>query len=60
LSRHSWHKLPVLLAADAARFGQATKFGETSCVTGTLGPIRHVDILPLALAHALRLGKYGA
>ena len=60
LKRHSWHRVPVMIAADAARFGPATKFGESACVTGTLGPIRHVDILPLALAHAMRLGKYGA
>lgn len=60
LKRHSWHPVPVMIAADAARFGKPTKFGETACSTGTLGIIRHVDILPLALAHAMRLGKYGA
>jgi 2,3-bisphosphoglycerate-independent phosphoglycerate mutase len=60
LKRHSWHPVPVLLAADSARFGKACKFGEASCLQGTLGQIRHVDILPLALAHAMRLGKYGA
>ena len=60
LKRHSWHPVPVLLAADTARYGVPTKFGETSCAAGTLGMIRHVDLLPLALAHALRLGKYGA
>ncbi len=60
LKRHSWHTVPVLLAADSARFGKPSKFGETACLTGTLGAIRHVDILPLALAHAERLGKYGA
>lgn len=60
LKRHSWHRVPVLLAADTARFGKPDKFGEAACVTGTLGSIRHVDIMPLALAHALRLGKYGA
>ena len=60
LKRHSWHRVPVLMAADSARFGTATTFGETSCVTGTLGSIRHVDIMPLALAHAMRLNKYGA
>ena len=60
LKRHSWHPLPILLAADSARFGRATKFCEASCDTGTLGFIHHVDILPLALAHAMRLGKYGA
>ncbi len=60
MKRHTWHTVPVLLAADSARFGKATKFGESACLTGTLGPIHHVDILPLALAHAERLGKYGA
>jgi 2,3-bisphosphoglycerate-independent phosphoglycerate mutase len=60
LKRHSWHKVPVLLAADSARFGPPGKFGETACLTGALGPIHHVDIMPLALAHAMRLGKYGA
>jgi 2,3-bisphosphoglycerate-independent phosphoglycerate mutase len=60
LKRHSWHTLPVLLAADAARFGKPGKFGETLCLQGTLGQIRHVDLMPLALAHAMRLGKYGA
>ena len=60
LKRHSWHTVPVLLAANSARFGKPAKFGESACLTGTLGAIRHVDILPLALAHAERLGKYGA
>ena len=60
LKRHSWHPVPVLLAADSARFGSATTFGETSCSQGTLGQIRHVDIMPLALAHAMRLDKFGA
>lgn len=60
LLRHSWHPVPVLLAADTVRFGRPVKFGETNCATGTLGPIRHVDLMPLALAHAMRLSKYGA
>jgi 2,3-bisphosphoglycerate-independent phosphoglycerate mutase len=60
LKRHSWHPVPVLLAADTARFGSATTFGETSCRHGSLGQIRHVDLMPLALAHAMRLDKYGA
>lgn len=60
LKSHSWHRVPVLLAADSARFGAKVKFGETNCLTGTLGPIRHIDLLPLALSHAGRLTKYGA
>ncbi len=60
LKRHSWHPVPILLAADTARRDPNTTFGETACITGSLGHIRHTDIMPLALAHALRLGKYGA
>lgn len=60
MKRHSWHAVPVLLASENARFGKSAKFGETACLTGSLGPIRHIDLLPLALAHAERLGKYGA
>jgi 2,3-bisphosphoglycerate-independent phosphoglycerate mutase len=60
LKRHSWHPVPVMLVADTARFGSATAFGETSCAAGTLGKIHHVDIMPLILAHSMRLGKYGA
>jgi len=61
VKRHSWHPVPVMIAADTTiRRDPATTFGETACLTGSLGPIRHVDIMPLALAHAMRLGKYGA
>jgi 2,3-bisphosphoglycerate-independent phosphoglycerate mutase len=61
VKRHSWHRVPVMIAADTARFGPKTNFGELSCATqGTLGLIQHVDIMPLALAHAMRLDKYGA
>ena len=60
VKRHSWHTVPVLLAADTARFEREATFGETRCASGALGKIQHVDIMPLALAHAMRLGKYGA
>ncbi|MFQ5576324.1 MAG: 2,3-bisphosphoglycerate-independent phosphoglycerate mutase [Anaerolineae bacterium] len=60
VKRHSWHPVPVLLAAATARRDPAATFGETACLGGSLGHIRHVDIMPLALAHAMRLGKYGA
>ena len=60
LKRHSWHQVPIMLTADTARFGKGTKFCEASCDFGTLGRIHHVDIIPLALAHAMRLVKYGA
>jgi len=60
LARHSWHPVPVMLVSENARCGKPTAFGELNCATGTLGHIKHVDLMPLALAHSLRLGKYGA
>ncbi|MFN2160252.1 MAG: 2,3-bisphosphoglycerate-independent phosphoglycerate mutase [Anaerolineales bacterium] len=60
MKRHSWHRVPVLIWAEWARYGKSLPFGETNCATGSLGLIRHVDIMPLALAHAKRLGKFGA
>ncbi len=62
LKSHSWHPLPVLLSAKTARVNppSVTQFGETACLGGSLGQIRHVDLMPLAMAHAGRLTKFGA
>jgi 2,3-bisphosphoglycerate-independent phosphoglycerate mutase len=57
---HSWHELPVLFHADNIRTDAVTSFGERACMAGGLGHIRHVDLMPLAMAHADRLTKYGA
>jgi 2,3-bisphosphoglycerate-independent phosphoglycerate mutase len=57
---HSWHELPVLLHADNIRTDAVISFGERACMAGGLGHIRHVDLMPLAMAHADRLTKYGA
>lgn len=56
---HSWHPVPVLIAS---RWGRPTAdtFGESACRGGDIGIVRAVDLLPLALAHAGRLDKYGA
>jgi 2,3-bisphosphoglycerate-independent phosphoglycerate mutase len=60
LKSHSWHALPIMLSARTGRRDLVTEFGETACLGGSLGHIRHVDIMPLALAHASRLAKFGA
>jgi 2,3-bisphosphoglycerate-independent phosphoglycerate mutase len=57
---HSWHELPVLLHSRYVRRDKAVTFGERACMEGGLGHIRHVDLIPLAMAHANRLTKYGA
>lgn len=56
---HSWHPVPLLIASDWHRGGGAG-FGERACLAGELGIIRATDIMTLALAHAGRLGKFGA
>ena len=60
LRSHSWHPVPVLLAASTCRPDAAMRFGENECLRGGLGQIEAKYLLPLALAHAGRLGKYGA
>ncbi|MHC4610714.1 MAG: 2,3-bisphosphoglycerate-independent phosphoglycerate mutase [Planctomycetota bacterium] len=60
LRSHSWHAVPVLLAADTCRPDEATQFGERHCLRGGLGQFEAKYLLPLALAHAERLQKFGA
>jgi 2,3-bisphosphoglycerate-independent phosphoglycerate mutase len=57
---HSWHELPVLFYGDNILVDAVTQFGERACMRGGLGHIRHVDLMPLAMAHADKLTKYGA
>ena len=57
---HSWHPVPVLLASRWCRPDAAQGFSERECLGGGLGHLRGKDILPLALAHAERLTKFGA
>jgi 2,3-bisphosphoglycerate-independent phosphoglycerate mutase len=60
LKSHSWHELPVLLAARYIRPDSVTQFGERPCMAGGLGHIHHTDLIPLAMAHAGRFTKFGA
>ncbi len=60
LQSHSWHPVPVVLWSDTCRPDHVTEFGESYCLYGGLGQIQAMYLLPLALAHARRLGKYGA
>ena len=61
LKSHSWHPVPTLLwAPGTARPVTGQVFGETECCKGSLGIFAATDLMPLALAHALRLLKFGA
>ena len=58
---HSWHPVPTLLWAPGTHMpDRAQSFGERECMTGALGQFSATDLMPLALAHARRLVKFGA
>ena len=60
LAGHSWHPLPVILHSSYCLVDTVKKFDEVSCIQGALGRMRSVELMPLVLAHALRLNKFGA
>ena len=60
MAMHSWHPVPVLIRAATARADRVEQFGETACLSGSLGTVRATDLMPLMLAHAGRLSKFGA
>lgn len=60
MAAHSWHPVPFLLHSAYCREGNAQHFNEQECLKGSLGVFPAVDVMPLAMAHAMRLEKYGA
>lgn len=58
---HSWHPVPTLLYAPGlTRRNEVSGFGETECLKGSLGFFQAKDLMPMALAYARRLNKFGA
>ncbi|MDP2730700.1 MAG: 2,3-bisphosphoglycerate-independent phosphoglycerate mutase [Dehalococcoidales bacterium] len=60
LKAHSWHPLPVLLFSKWCRADGVKEFSESACLSGGLGRLFATQIMPLAMANALKLDKYGA
>ncbi len=57
---HSWHPVPVMLKSPYVLGGLCTAFSERECLKGELGIFPTINLMPLALANALRLKKFGA
>lgn len=57
---HSWHPVPVLLWSKWCRPDNAARFTERECRYGNIGRIRAAELMPLIMAHAERLTKFGA
>ena len=60
MAAHSWHPVPFLLYSPHTRPDPGATFDELSCAYGSLGTFRAAEVMPLVMAHAGRLSKYGA
>jgi len=60
LKAHSWHPVPVLMKAPHLRGGDGPTFDEVACRSGQIGTILARELIPLAMAHAGKLEKFGA
>nr|MBC8429564.1 phosphoglycerate mutase [Dehalococcoidia bacterium] len=60
LKGHSWHPVPILLYSKWCRPDRVSEFSESACIFGGLGRFPSAQIMPLAMANALKLTKFGA
>jgi 2,3-bisphosphoglycerate-independent phosphoglycerate mutase len=60
LKGHSWHPLPIVLHSKWCRPDRVGEFSESACISGGLGRFPATQTMPLAMAHALKLAKFGA
>jgi 2,3-bisphosphoglycerate-independent phosphoglycerate mutase len=60
MASHSWHHVPLLLWGNNVRPDDKHQFSETLCRGGELGDLLAKEVMPVAMAHAGRLARYGA
>lgn len=60
LKGHSWHPVPLIIGGAHCQPDRVQAFDERALFEGSLYRIHHTDILPLAMANAFKLLKYGA
>ncbi len=60
LKSHSWHPVPLLIHSRYSGQDRVVGFSEAECRKGSLGILRAVELMPLILANARRLKKFGA
>jgi len=60
LAGHGWQPVPVLIRSRYSGADPVTAFNERACAGGTLGIMPAQHLMPLVMANALRLTKFGA
>jgi len=60
MASHSFHPVPTLIVSDLARTDATERYGERDAILGGLGQFEAMYIMPMAMAHAGKLGKFGA
>ncbi|GAG00428.1 unnamed protein product, partial [marine sediment metagenome] len=60
LKSHSWHPNPFLLHSRTAQTDRVNCFNEKECAQGYLGRFPALYAMPLMLAHAEKMKKFGA
>jgi 2,3-bisphosphoglycerate-independent phosphoglycerate mutase len=60
LAAHGWQPVPVLLHGRYSGADGLDAFSERACRTGSLGTMPAFHLMPLVMANALRLTKFGA
>jgi 2,3-bisphosphoglycerate-independent phosphoglycerate mutase len=60
LAMHSWHPVPFMLKSKWCRHDNVAEFSERTCLAGGMGRFPATEIMPLAMANALKLDKFGA
>jgi 2,3-bisphosphoglycerate-independent phosphoglycerate mutase len=60
LAGHGWQPVPVLLWSRHCGADPVRAFSERACAGGTLGVMPAQHLMPLVMANALRLTKFGA
>jgi 2,3-bisphosphoglycerate-independent phosphoglycerate mutase len=57
---HSWHPVPVMVRSRVCGADRLERFTERHCNSGSLGIFPMIELMPVLLANAGRIDKFGA
>ncbi|HEV8142225.1 MAG TPA: 2,3-bisphosphoglycerate-independent phosphoglycerate mutase [Methylomirabilota bacterium] len=60
LAAHGWQPVPVVVRSRYSGADPVSAFNERACASGSLGILPAQHLMPLVMANALRLTKFGA